>query len=94
MIRASVVKLLDECKCWDGYEAVKSLSGSYYCRGTNINKLFQCNAVKPPRCQCTIKGKQVELPLGETSCYFEKCDNQEEWLKFFTEITNFRELGK
>lgn len=85
---------MEECKCWDGYEAIKSLSGSYYCRGRNINKLFRCNEDKPPICKCSINGKEINLELGETNCFFQICENEEEWEMFRQKSTEFRELGK
>ncbi|CAH0550547.1 unnamed protein product [Brassicogethes aeneus] len=89
---------IENCKCWEGFEAEKE-GDDVHCRGTKNHRIFPCDTKKPPTCTCVDEAtkKDVVLDLGETACtglagkYVSlSCKPEAEWDAWLKEYPQYR----
>ncbi|KAF5284415.1 hypothetical protein FQA39_LY17090 [Lamprigera yunnana] len=84
------------CKCWDGYKV--NVDGTE-CQGILVRPVMPCNEPEPPQCKCNQNA--TDILNEDTGLWCRtftkgaeikrwKCENQDEWAKFFEKHPNYK----
>ncbi|XP_028140947.2 uncharacterized protein LOC114335000 [Diabrotica virgifera virgifera] len=85
---------ISECKCKDGFSAVKDEHGNVYCQGVVLKSILPCNIVFKPDCVCSVEATSVVQDSSGTWCgrFIDgkedrrwECENKAEWETFYQE---------
>ncbi|KAF5295148.1 hypothetical protein FQR65_LT10536 [Abscondita terminalis] len=89
-------KPLEGCNCWEGY---KANGDGTECQGILVRPVMPCNEPEPPQCKCSTDATDILNEDTGLWCrtYVKgvevkrwKCENQDEWGKFFAKHPDFK----
>ncbi|XP_017770111.1 PREDICTED: uncharacterized protein LOC108557909 [Nicrophorus vespilloides] len=93
------VTKLEDCNCWEGYEAKQDNDGKIMCQGKMVLALKPCNLPEAPKCVCTEDTVTGILSDAEgTWCNQRKagkevkrwpCENKDEWSAYKVKYAEF-----